>query len=160
MKTTAWIIVCLLSSLWLQAQPPGERGGGRGREKIIQMKVDYVRDNLGLTEAEQKRFLPVYEENLRQSETTRQKQRGLMRQIKTNYTAMSDAEVEKALNDGLAQEQAMLDAKKNTFEQYKKLIPIKKIVELQILERSFNKMLLEKVRGIKQESTDRILDKP
>lgn len=156
MKTILLLFLGLLPALWVHGQP-GERSGGPGREKIIQMKVEYIRDNLGLTEAEQKRFLPVYEENLREHEAARQKQHALMRQIKLNYTNMSDAELEKTLNDELAQEQAQLDAKKNTFEAYKKLIPIKKIVELRVLERSFNKMLLEKIRGVRHESTEKII---
>lgn len=157
MKTLILLIISLCSAVWLQAQTPGQRGGGPGREKIIQMRVEYMRDNLGLSEAEQKKFLPVYEENLRLDEQARQKQRGHMRQIKQNYAGMSDADLEKALNDGLVQEQAILDTKKARFEQYKKLIPLKKIVELQILERSFNKMLLEKIRGVKQEGADKML---
>lgn len=157
MKTFLLLFIGLLPAVWLHGQVPGERGNGRGREKIIQMRVEYMRDNLGLSEAEQRRFLPVYEDNLRQDELARQKQRGMMRQIKLNYAGMSDTELDKALNDEMAQEQTILDAKKARFEQYKKLIPIKKIVELRILERSFNKMLLEKIRGVKQEGADKIL---
>lgn len=150
MKTFLVILLGLLPLLGMQAQTPGERGG-RGREKIIEMRVQYMRDNLGLSEAEGKKFFPVYEENLRLDEQLKMKQRSFMRLIKQDYRDMSDADLEKALNDELADEQARLDAKKARFEQYKKLLPLKKIVELRILERSFNKMLFEKIRGSKPE---------
>ena len=152
MKRTLFILLCLFAGIALQAQTPagqhpGQRGGGR--EKILQMKIDYVRDNLGLSEVENKRFMPVYEKDLREDEALRQKQRSTMRSMKQNYAQMSDADVEKAITDEMQLEQQLLDRKKAQFEEYKKLIPLKKIVELKILERSFYKMLMEKLTSDK-----------
>lgn len=154
MKTVALSILCLLSAVCLHAQPGGPIGG-KGREKIIQMRVEYVRDNLGLSEAEQKKFLPLYEENLRKDEAARQNQRSIMRRLKDNYASMSDTDLEKALNDELASEQAQLDAKRAQFEQYKKLIPLKKVVELKMVEHNFRKMLMEKVSKLKPEEQEK-----
>jgi hypothetical protein len=129
---------------------PNHKGGSKeGREKIIQMKVAYIRENLGLTEAENKKFLPIYEEDLKKEEALRQKQRGIMRNVKNTYKEMADADIEKSLTDEMLIEQQMLDLKKVQFEAYKKLIPIKKVVELKVTERAFNKMLMEKLRANK-----------
>jgi hypothetical protein len=59
---------------------------------------------------------------------------------------MTDAEVEKVLYDELVVEQQMLDLKKAQFDSYKKLIPIKKVLELKLAEHAFNKMLMQQLR--------------
>lgn len=149
MKSISTTLFLFFIGLSLYAQtPPAGKGphSKEDREKIIQMKVAYVREHLGLTDVENKRFFPVYEENLRKEEALRKKQRGSMRHVKQNYAQMADADIEKAMLDEMNAEQQLLDFKKVQFEAYKKLIPIKKIVELKITERAFNKMLMEKLR--------------
>jgi len=150
MKLPMLVISLMFVGTQLYAQlPMPHPEGEKGREKILQMKVAHVRDNLGLTEDENKKFLPVYEEALRQEETMRMKQRTLMRNLKQNYTKMSDADIEKAMAEQMQLEQQMLDAKKARYEEFKKLIPLKKIIQLKIVEREFNKLLMEKIRGNK-----------
>lgn len=149
MKNTSAILMLFFIgfSAYAQTAPTDKRVHSReDREKIIQMKISYVRENLGLTEAENKRFFPVYEENLKKEEALRQKQRSAMRNMKHNYAKMTDAEIEKAITDEMAAEQQLLDLKKAQFEAYKKIIPLKKIVELKTVERSFNRMLMENLR--------------
>lgn len=149
MKSIIVLFVCLLPTFALQAQNTDHSpfgGGQEGREKILQMRLTHVKDNLGLTEAENQAFLPVYEKNLRQEEALRQKLRSLMKGMKQNYAQMSDAELEKNFAEEMQLEQQMLDVRKANLKTYLKLIPVKKVVELKIVERSFNKMLMEKLR--------------
>lgn len=147
MKLPMLIISLMFVGVRVYAQFPMPEQNEKGREKILQMKVAHVRDNLGLTEEENKKFLPVYEEALRKEEAMRHKQRTLMRDLKLNYTKMSDADIEKVMVEQMLLEQQMLDAKKARYEEFKKLIPLKKIIQLKIVEREFNKLLMEKIRG-------------
>jgi len=147
MKT--WAIILLFAAMGLSSQAQGPEGKGdkkEEREKILQMKLAYVREHLSLSEGENKRFFPVYEEDLRKEETFRHNHRGMMRKIKHSYQQITDAEVEKVLYDELVVEQQMLDLKKAQLDSYKKLIPIKKVLELKMVERAFNKMLMQQLR--------------
>lgn len=146
MKTIIHSIVFLVVSSPILAQKPASDRKHEGREKIIAMKVAYIKDNLGLTEEESARFLPVYEVDLRKEETLRKKQRGIMRQVKQHYQELSESEIDKQLYEEMQLEQQLLDLKKSQYESYKKLIPIKKIVELKLVERDFNRMLMDKLR--------------
>lgn len=154
-KRTTMIKSVIYILLWLsagigsvQAQTPPPEGNHReDREKILQMRVSYVKDHLGLTEAENKKFLSVYEEHIRREENLRMKQRSLMRRMKQDYQQMTDADIEKTFAEEMALEQQIFDQKKAQFEQYKKLVPLKKMVELKLVERAFNKMLMEKLHG-------------
>lgn len=148
MKSIITIFTLFITGVVFAQTPGGSKPmrGREGREKIIQMKLNYVKENLGLTEAENTRFFPVYEENLKKEEALRQKQRGILRKIKQEYTSMADADIEKYLAEEMALEQQLLDLKKAQFDSYKKLIPIKKVVELKTVERAFNRMLMEKLR--------------
>jgi len=147
MKTLAIIILFTVTGLASQAQvADGRVDKKEEREKIIQMKVAYVRENLALSESENKRFFSIYEEDLRKEEAFRHNHRGMMRKVKHSYQQMTDAEVEKVLSDELVVEQQMLDLKKAQFDSYKKLIPIKKVLELKLAEHAFNKMLMQQLR--------------
>jgi hypothetical protein len=147
MKALVTIILFTVSGIVTLAQTPDGRDDKKEeREKIIQMKVAYVREHLALSESDNKRFLPVYEEDLRKEEAFRHSHRGMMRKAKHSYQQMTDAEVEKVLYDELVVEQQMLDLKKAQFDSYKKLIPIKKVLELKLAEHAFNKMLMQQLR--------------
>jgi hypothetical protein len=62
MKALVTIILFTVSGIVTLAQTPDGRDDKKEeREKIIQMKVAYVREHLALSESDNKRFLPVYD---------------------------------------------------------------------------------------------------
>jgi len=149
-RCTGMVFLLLLSSpLIVLSQNPGGKKGGR--EKIILLKIEYMRENMGLTEAENSKFLPLYEEFLRKEEALRSSKRQNGRRIKKELETLSDAEIEKSIQEDFSLSQQLLDLEKASFEKYKRIIPMKKIISIKLLEREFNKMLMEKLKGKKME---------
>lgn len=139
-------LITLSGNVFSQKRPDSFGFGKEGREKIVQMKLTYVKDNLGLTDVELTKFMPVYEANLKQEETLRHKHKKLMRELRDKYQSMDDTELEKALAEELELDKQMQAMRESRLEEYKKLIPLKKIVELKIVEKNFNRLMMEELR--------------
>lgn len=139
-------LITLSGNVFSQKRPDSFGFGKEGREKIVQMKLTYVKDNLGLTDGELTKFMPVYEANLKLEETLRHKHKKLMRELRDKYQSMDDTELEKALAEELELDRQMQAMRESQLEEYKKLIPLKKIVELKIVEKNFNRLMMEELR--------------
>ncbi|MGQ3012861.1 MAG: hypothetical protein ACT6QS_04095 [Flavobacteriales bacterium] len=142
-------MVLMLPLATLMAQTPQGEGPGRGkgekfREKVIEMRVNYVKENLGLSDAQNDKFIPVYKDYLQKAADLIKESRAIKKELKDNFEMKSDQELETLLQKQYDQELKQLNLKKEAQDAYKKIIPLKKVAKLQLVEKEFNRTMLRK----------------
>jgi hypothetical protein len=112
------------------------------KEKIKELRKKYFNEKLALSDAEQKAFWPLYDEY-------KQKEKALRDSFKSKYKPndvifMDDKKAEEFLNATIK----LNDDQNNLFKEYilkfKKVLPVKKVAMLPMVEREFKKELLDK----------------
>lgn len=114
-------------------------------EKVEAYRMEYFTKNLELTPKESEMFWPIYNDFQAKKEAIRKSNEG-----RRKVELMSDAEVENYLIDHLAQEQKMLDLKKDFFRQVKSVLPIRKVAMIPRTEKNFRKEILAEMRKRRQ----------
>lgn len=125
------------------------RPHGHNSEKAKAMKVGVYTRVLDLNEAEAAKFWPVYNAFHDQQEKNRGQMRELMKGIQTNYDDLSDAEMEKMVDQ-------MVDLKKNEselfaayYENCKEVLPIKKVALIPKAEMTYKRELISEMKGLR-----------
>lgn len=133
--------MCLLiiGSSYAQAQE-------KRREEIESFRVAYFTRQLNLTSDEAKKFWPVFNEMQTEMQKIQKEKRARHRMIKSDLNAMSDAEVEKMINDELASKQKELDIEKKYHERYKAVLPMQKLALYYRAQEGFKRELLRKLQ--------------
>ncbi len=145
MKKTILVITILLSCLLAKAQP-GPGGGGDKKEKIEAIKVGYITKELNLTSDEAKVFWPVYNQFDTEMEAIRKSRMSKLMNAKINFDDMSDADVAKTIDSEFSSQLDELNIKKKYNEEFKKVLPVKKVAKFWVAEQKFKLYLLEQLK--------------
>ncbi|PCH91176.1 MAG: hypothetical protein COB85_09415 [Bacteroidetes bacterium] len=138
------LIVLLIATIAF-AQP-GSRSGER-LKNIESQKIAFITSKLDLTPEEAQKFWPVYNQCQKQQREMRDKNKPKSADGKRpNIDEMSDKEVEELINKRMDANQKELDIQRNCLEQYKRVLPIKKIAKLFQTEKQFKRELLKQMR--------------
>lgn len=137
----------ICSNLFAQVPPPNAAKKEQVREKINAQRIAFITQQLSLTSEEAQKFWPVYNNFTKEKDILQLENPKKIAKINKNIDILTDAQLEDFANDELIFEQKMLDLKKKYYMEYKKVLPIKKIVKLQIAEKQFQKELLKRVKG-------------
>lgn len=151
--TSSFLLVGILAS----AQPgPGGPGGPGGpndrpspekrKERIEAMKVGFITDRLQLTPSEAQAFWPVYNQYQDDLEKLRKSRKENLVNA-GSVDDMSDAEVEKMVDQEMAFRQSELDLQKKYHPQFKKVLPIKKVAKMYKAEDDFRRELLNQLQS-------------
>ncbi|MGE0561706.1 MAG: Spy/CpxP family protein refolding chaperone [Flavobacteriales bacterium] len=114
-------------------------------EKFKAMKIAYLTDKLSLTPEEAQQFWPIYNE----FESKKKAERKEFRDDKKDMgkeIELSDADIEKMLNERIQLKQDELNLEKEYLAKFKMVLPMKKVGELYKAEESFKRDLLRKMR--------------
>jgi len=136
------LIVLLAFSLKNFAQP--------GKGKIEAMKIGFFTERLSLTSDEASKFWPVYNKYNSETEALRKNMRGRMMEEMNDLPNMSDAEAEKALNELVALKISEADLLKKYSVEFRKVLPVKKVIMLYKAENDFKRELLNKLQERKR----------
>jgi hypothetical protein len=136
------LLLCGLLPFSLQAQDA---------EKIRSLRIAIYTDVLKLTPSEAKLFWPVFEEYQKKTNELKYAEKRNRDEAARNYSMLTDAEAQTVLNKMIGFEQKQLDLKKEYLEEFKKVLPIKKVLLLQKAELQFKKALLEKIKNTETE---------
>lgn len=114
------------------------------KEKIEQLRKKFFNEKLALSDAEQKGFWPLYTEY-------KQKEKALRDSFKSKYKPndvifMDDKQAEEFLNATIKLNEDQNNLFKDYIAKFKKVIPVKKVAMLPMVEREFRKVLLAKAR--------------
>lgn len=143
-------ILVLLISLSCYGQRDGKMN-----ERIKAQKVAFITDKLNLTPEEASKFWPIYNASEERIETVRNEE---MRAIKSKVRQnpdLSEKEADKLLQDLIAAEDKMYRAKLDLINNLKGVIPSKKIIHLKRVEDEFNRILLQRLKEMRQKRGNR-----
>jgi len=139
-------IIILFSTLTFGQQHHQKQGERPTKEKIKALKIAHITSKLDLSSEEAQRFWPVYNEFEAKMEKFHQEKRADRKKHKEGTTELSDAALEKIIDNHLIREQKELDVKKAYHTKFKTVLPIQKVAKLYRAEHSFKKDLLKKMR--------------
>ena len=142
------VIICLLA-MGCVGIVSAQKGGAPRREKIEAMKVGFITQQLDLTSEEAQKFWPVYNRFAEEMEKSRKDFRGKMMEEVKDVDLMTDAEANKALNDMIAYKTSEVELFKKYNQEFKKVLPTKKVVKLYVAEQEFKRELLRKLKSQK-----------
>lgn len=135
----------LALSLLLVGQLSAQRNASDDRtrrEKIEAVKVAFITQELALTPEESQGFWPIYNELRDKIKAIR---KGDTKLDKVDLSSMTDAELEKAFLEDLTNDEQEIALKKEYFQKLKKVIPVRKIVQLRKIEVEFRRRLQERL---------------
>ncbi len=130
----------LLIPLFLNAQ-----AGERLKEKVEAQRVAFLTRQMDLTPEESAAFWPLYNAHRSKLESLR-KGLNLDEQRIRN---MSDGEVDKLLDKVIEMEERKIDLRKAFISELRNVLPARKIIMIEPLERAFNREILKRIRGEK-----------
>jgi hypothetical protein len=150
MKAIRLILIGLTMTLSSLAQP-AQRGGGpeMNKERLESIKIGMITNRLDLSPEEAKVFWPVYNKYSDELEDLRKNRRDNLLNTRENFDKMSDAEIEKAVDNEIAFRSAEVDIMKKYHPQFKKILPIQKVAKLYKTEEDFKRRLVEMIRDRK-----------
>ena len=130
----------------ISAQAPKH---GKWQERVMAEKIAYITTALELTPEEAQVFWPVYN----QIDAVKKE---LQKNVKTAYQALtkaleeetaSDKEINSLLDAYLAAKQAQKESGKGDVQQYRKVLPAKKVAGLYIAEENFRRYHLRNMKA-------------
>jgi hypothetical protein len=131
-------LVAIIATISLNAK--AQKG-----ERLEAMKIGFITERLNLNSDEAKVFWPVYNKFTDDMKKLRQSSKGKISEEMADMPAMTDAEAEKVLNDMVNFKIQEADLLKKYATEFKKVIPVKKVVLLFKAENDFKRELLKKL---------------
>ncbi len=154
--STAVLITMIALSSTAQPTDRTEKRPGERRENIEAQKIAFITSKLDLSPEEAQQFWPVYNQCQKQKKEMRESNKPKSKDGKRpNIDEMSDVEVEDMVNRQMMTKQRELDMQKDCIEQYKKVLPIKKVAKLFQAERQFKRKLLKQIRNQREDYPQR-----
>ena len=144
------ILLTLCCLLWLTYETDGQTnkvGGGKLADRIEARRIGFLTAKLDLTPDEAKVFWPVFNEYSSKQKALRQDRINQNGKMET----MSDAELEKAINEWQEREEKELAIRKEYLQKFKKVLPIRKVGLLIKAEREFKAKLLAEIQEKRNE---------
>ncbi len=150
-RLPATVLLLTFTALALPAQPPPPDPDkmDERREEIETMKIGFITKKLDLSSEEAKTFWPVYNKFQDELEAIRKQRRNDMRDLRENFKELNDKDAEKLIDNEIASRQKELDVMKSYHLQFKKILPVKKVLLLYRSEEEFKRELLDRLRDRK-----------
>lgn len=116
------------------------------KDRIEPLKIAYITQKLGLTSEEAQKFWPVYNKFNDDLQKLRSSTKDKLADELSELASMSETEAEKTLNEMLNYKISEAEMIKKYASEFKKVLPIKKVVMLYKAENDFKRELLKKLR--------------
>lgn len=117
------------------------------REEIESFRVAYFTRQVGLNSEEAKKFWPVYNEMHEEIQKLHRERRIRHRNGRESNDNLSDAELEKMINEEFISRQKELDIEKKYHEKFKDILPMKKLAQFYRAQEGFKRELLKKIQS-------------
>lgn len=141
---TGFFILFLFAQTVLAQGGPGQRQ--LRQEQMEARRVAFITRELSLTPAEAQDFWPVYNEyhDKRKAMMFRHQQQ---RQQVDDLDELSEEELLRIADAEILNMEEMTALRREYHEKFKKVLPLRKVIELYETERNFNRFLLRESRG-------------
>lgn len=140
----AILLICLL---FIACLSNAQRANGQFKDQVAAQKAAFITRELNLTPDESEHFWPVYNQYDNEEQAVRNNQANDLLNAKENFDTLSDEQVSKLIDNEIKYQQQDLDIRKKYIEQFKKVLPMKKIARLYIAEQKFKIYLLQQYRA-------------
>lgn len=139
-------VLALLSFSNIQAQ---QKQKCNWQEKMMSEKIAFITMELQLTPEEAQVFWPVYNQiNQKNKEAQKAMSKAYRAMVKAmEEGTVSDKELNALLDDYLAAKQAHKEAGKGDADQYRKVLPAKKVAKLYVAEENFRRHHIRNFKG-------------
>ena len=125
---------------------------GKRMERIESMRIGYFTKHLELSPTEAQSFWPVYNEFQSSLKKLKSERRARLEKAKKNFSEMSDAQIEKVVDEEIEFRQQELDLRKQYHGKFKTVLPIKKVAKLYKIENEFKMEILKHARSQRQDA--------
>ena len=142
MKRISYLFVLL----FLAKTGFSQDGDMKRHEKVKQLKVAYITEELKLTVAESEKFWPLYNEMEEKIKSKRKENRKMAEEISKNSESYSDEDFKKNVNKLFDNEIAETNLKKEYYTKIAAGIGYKKATRLLKIEKEFRKKLLKELK--------------
>ncbi len=114
---------------------------GEGMQRVQAMKVAFITQRMNLTPEEAEKFWPLQNE-------FEAEQRKIRTQYRpgNNLSTLSDAAIEEAILNLFEMEEQITRLKRNYFNRFKRVVPVRKLAIYYRAETDFNKRLLQSLQ--------------
>lgn len=159
LQTTLVLLILVGHSVAGYAQPPGGQqphnhppGGGQHpgedmpEEKIKALKIAYLTSKLNLTTDEAQAFWPVYNAYQDAKFEVHKAQMSISKKLKNKLDELTDAELNKLLDQYIALEQKEANLKVEYLQKFRKILPVRKVALLQKAEHDFKVEVLRELK--------------
>lgn len=133
------IFFLLLATTVTFAQPPNKKA------RIKAFKVGFFTEQLALTPAEAEKFWPIYNQYENDLKALRKN-----RPKKEQIEFMSDAELQNLLNGFFSHQEQEINLQRKLAKDLEGVLPLRKIVKLQLTQRHFKRELIKKLKNHKR----------
>ncbi|MCE3295380.1 MAG: hypothetical protein K0R65_1094 [Crocinitomicaceae bacterium] len=142
MKRILYLLIILSASHSVFSQD-GEMKRG---EKVKQLKIAYITEELNLTVAESEKFWPLYNEMEEKIKVKRRENRRTAEEMTKNSETYSDDDFKKSVNKLFDNEIAETNLKKEYYGKIAGVIGYKKATRLLKIEKEFKKKLVKELK--------------
>jgi hypothetical protein len=140
-------ILLLVGLIFIISISYGQRAGGKWKDQIAAQKAAFITSELNLTPDEAQRFWPVYNQYNNEEQAVRSNQVNDLLNAKADFDTMSDQAVSNLIDNELKYQQQDLEIRKKYNEEFKKVLPVKKVAKLYIAEQKFKIYLLQQYKA-------------
>lgn len=140
MKTKIYILTFFMTLL---AFPLAAQNG----QDVESVRIAFLTRRLQLTPEEAKVFWPVYDAYQAENKEIKRSLRLEKRNARESFAEMSDKEVEEVVERMVDLKRRELDVFLKYHEQFKSVLPIKKVAKLYKAEQEFTKILLKRLQN-------------
>ena len=120
-------------------------------EKLEAIKIGFITERLSLSSEEAKVFWPVYNKFTDELKKLRQNTKSKLADEMTEMPTMTDAEAEKVLGEMVNFKILEADLIKKYASEFKKVLPVKKVVLLFKTENDFKREILKQLANRKRD---------
>lgn len=128
---------------------------GQNGQNVESIRIAYITRQLNLTPEEAQQFWPVYNQYQDELKVLKQDRRRDLKPVNSQFSTMSDKEVEEAVENLVLLKQREHDLFLKYHEEFKKVLPIRKVGKLYKAENEFREKLLKRIQDARQNNANR-----
>jgi hypothetical protein len=116
------------------------------KEKIKARKVAFITEKINLSVEEAQIFWPLYNEYEGHKETLQREKADILKKIVAEYNDTDESELEQLSDEFVEMQVKEAQLSKEYHEEFKKVLPVRKVLKLYKAENEFKRYLLEELQ--------------
>ena len=119
----------------------------QSKQNIEAFRTSYIKEKLNLTDAESKKFWPVYNAYQKELNELRRSQKINTLNLRKSMDEVSESELEEMIDGEIAFKQQEVDLQRKYHNKFKQVLPAPKVAALYLAEEGFKRELLKRIKS-------------